>query len=142
MPRGVQTSVGSCPGVARRLKLRTVAASVAATVAIAAGVSGCANSAGLSLAKQACSHVDRSLAIYRQSQRDPGTQKSADQQVEAMKQLTVALPLAATAAGEASQWQALMATLSESSRLPESDLTYALGQQCAVAEGNGAQPIP
>jgi hypothetical protein len=124
------------------LNLRTVAASVVAAVAIAAGVSGCASSDGLNLAKQACTHVDRSLTMYRLSQKDPGTPKSAGEQMEAVKQLTVALPLAATAAGEASQWQALMATLSQTSREPESDLAYALQQQCAVAQDNGAQPTP
>jgi hypothetical protein len=124
------------------LRLRAGAAAVAATVALAVGVTGCASSAGLSLAKQACQHVNRSITIYRESERDPGTNASTGEATSAEEQLRVALPLAATAAGEASQWQALMATLSESSRLPESDLTYALQQQCAVAEDNGAQPVP
>ena len=44
------------------------------------------------------------------------------------------MPIAATAAGEAPQWQALMATLAESSRgVPESYLVGALQQQCNMA---------
>ena len=53
-----------------------------------------------------------------------------------MAQLRDALPLAATAAGEAGQYQALMATLDESDHLPESLLVHALGAQCA----RGASP--
>jgi len=33
-----------------------------------------------------------------------------------------------------------MTTLSDSTRLPESELTYALQAQCAVASGNGVEP--
>jgi hypothetical protein len=60
---------------------------------------------------------------------------------KAQAQLQTASPLAAEAAGQAPQWQALMATLAENSRLPESDLVQALQQQCAVAQ-NGGTTLP
>jgi len=105
------------------------------------GVSGCANSAALGLVRQACHHVNISLALYRASERDPDVRQAADDRSRAEAQLQTASPLAAEAAGEASQWQALMATLAEGGRLPESDLVQALQQQCAVVQ-TGGSPIP
>ena len=56
---------------------------------------------------------------------------------EALDQVRLALPLAALAAGEDTSWQALEATLSESSRVPLSNLVTALSAQCSSPGGDG-----
>jgi hypothetical protein len=82
--------------------------------------------------------VDQSLALYRVSLSNPNPVLAARQRAQASAELQAAQPLATVAAGEAPQWQALMATLAENARLPESDLVVALRDQCAVAENDGA----
>lgn len=106
-------------------------------LALVAGLSGCAQGDALSLAKKACVHVELSLSIYNSARRDPGSPRSAAMETEAVQQLRVALPIAASAAGDSSQWQALMTTLGESTRLPESYLVSALQSQCAAVDLNG-----
>ncbi len=61
---------------------RTAPSAVAVVVAmvLAAGISGCTNRNGLALARQACSHVDRSLAIYHSAERSPGSAGAAGEQ--------------------------------------------------------------
>jgi hypothetical protein len=113
-------------------------ATVGVTVALGASLAGCASSAAHGLALQACRHVDRSLALYRVSLTDPNPALAARQRAQASAQLQDAQPLATVAAGQAPQWQALMATLAENARLPESDLVVALKAQCAAAENGGA----
>jgi hypothetical protein len=106
------------------------------------GLSGCGNSAALGLVRQACHHVELSLALYRSSQTEPSPQRAAKERAQAQRQLQIAAPLAAIAAGQAPQWQAFMATLAENSRLPESDLVHALGAQCgAVTAGGSADTV-
>jgi hypothetical protein len=109
---------------------------------LAVSLSGCANSDGLALARKACRHVDRSLALYRSAGQRPASARAAGIQARALAQLRSALPIAATAAGEEPQWQALMTTLSESTRVPESKLVYALEAQCAAVSANGDAPPP
>lgn len=124
--------------MARRLTLRARAAAALAVTAVTAvlgALSGCANQDGLALARQACQHVDISLAMYRSAQSSPSSPESARQLTKALQQLRTALPIAAKATGEAQQWQALMATLAESTRVPESDLVSALQAQCAATSG-------
>jgi hypothetical protein len=108
------------------------------------GLTSCANSAALGLVRQACHHVQISLALFRTAEDEPDTSLAAADRARAATELQTAAPLAAEAAGEAPQWQALMATLAENSRLPESDLVGALKQQCALAQTGGttvpAQP--
>jgi hypothetical protein len=118
---------------------------VAVTVGLAVGLTGCANGAALGLVQQACHHVKLSLTLYRASLHEPDTALAAHENEEAAAQLQAASPLATEAAGEAPQWQALMATLAENSRLPESALVSALQEQCAsVANGGnpGAPTLP
>jgi len=135
--RSNQLDRGQCRyGRSARLGLTCVA--VVAGLALA----GCANQRGLDLARQACRHVDRSLALYEQSATAVSSVEGDARRSEALVQLRQALPLAATAAGEASQWQGLMATLAESSHLPEANLVSALRQQCATVESNGAPGQP
>lgn len=108
------------------------------TLALAAVLSGCASSNALALAQSACGHVEQSVAIFTRSQHEHGAAAAADR-TQALRQLRDGLPDAATAAGEDGQWQALMTTISESSRVPESDLLTALRIQCATTRsaGNG-----
>ncbi len=89
------------------------------------------------LARQACRHVERSLTLYRASLHAPIPGAATAQQAQAVAELRVALPIAATAAGEAGQFQGLMSTLAESDHVPESLLVHALGEQCAAADSNG-----
>jgi len=104
---------------------------------MAVGLGGCADSNGLALARQACQHVERSFALYRASVADPDPARASALAASAEEELRTALPLAAVAAGEAPQWQALMTTLGETSSAPESELIPALRTQCAEAESNG-----
>jgi len=139
VPGGEPALARGGPGLARGLR---AAAALGAALALALGLSSCANSDGLALARKACALVDRSLSLYRSAQEAPGTPRAAAEQSEALNELHAALPIAATAAGEASQWQALMTTLSDSTRMSESTLVYALSAQCSVADGNGEEPQP
>jgi hypothetical protein len=128
VPPGTRGLVGTC-------------AAVGITVGLSVGLTGCADSAALGLVKQACHHVKISLALYQASEHEANAQVASSDLAKAQAQLQTASPLAAEAAGQAPQWQALMATLAENSRLPESDLVQALQQQCAVAQ-NGGTTLP
>lgn len=119
-PRAARTSVAAC----------TMAV-------VACSLAGCANRDGTNLARQACGHVERSISLYEASLHAPSPAEATAKQSQAMTQLRDALPIAATAAGEAGQYQALMATLAESDDLPESMLVHALGEQCAAADATG-----
>ena len=92
-------------------------------------LTGCANQA-TSLASQACAHVERGLTAERKAASASHLQ-AVRLRAEALDQIRTALPLAAVAAGENTAWQALEATLSESSRVPLKDLVNALTAQCA-----------
>jgi hypothetical protein len=111
--------------------------------AVACGLAGCASHNGADLARQACRHVERSITLYQASLHAPTPAEARAQQSQAVSDLRDALPIAATAAGEDGQYQALMATLDESDHLPESLLVHALGAQCAAADSNsGDNPTP
>ena len=112
---------------------RLAAASAVAGLAIFAG---CSNGDALALARQACVHVDRSVALFHRADGEPAGPAVADR-ARALQQLHVALPLAATAAGQQAQWQALMTTISELSRVPPETLLNPLHEQCQVAESPG-----
>lgn len=113
------------------------------SVAAAVGLSGCATSHALALVRQACRHVDSSLSLYQASTTTASGASAQADSAAALQQLRDALPLAATAAGENAQWDAFMTTLSETSRVPESDLVIALRQQCAdVASGGQNSNTP
>jgi hypothetical protein len=118
------------------------AGAIAVVMGLGAGLTGCANSAALGLVRQACHHVAISVALYHEAQKQSDPTLAAKERGQAEDQLGQASPLAAIAAGEASQWQALMATLAENSRLPESDLVPALQAQCAgVQSGTTGVPV-
>jgi len=106
------------------------------------GLAACGDG-GSSSARQACAHVKASLDLYAQSTRASDAARASRLAEEAQVQLTDAEPLAAQAADEDSQWQALTTTLSEGGRVSESHLVSALTQQCAVADSSiGGQPPP
>ena len=123
-------------------RFRRLAAGAVVVVGLGATLSACGNS-GTSLAQQACGHVDRSLTLLAESARqtDAGTATQLRQQ--AYRQLRQALPITAEAAYSDGQWQALMTTVSESNRVPESTLVDALRVQCQQADSSTfGQPPP
>jgi len=122
------------PGLRRVL---ACGAAVGLSLGLGVGLAGCADGAALGLVRQACHDVKLSLALYAASERETNAKVAAEDRTRAVSDLQTASPLAAEAAGEAPQWQALMATLAENSRLPESDLVPALQQQCVVAQTGG-----
>jgi hypothetical protein len=102
----------------------------------------CGNGAA-TLAREACSHINLSLTLYAQASAQPPPVDATALDQQAYAQLQVALPLAARAAVQDGRWEALMTTLSESNRAPESDLVNALQNQCSAASQAGAgQPPP
>lgn len=115
-------------------------AGIAVASLAAIGLSGCANAHALALVRQACTHVERSLDLYQRSSRASSPAVQQAEAAAALQELRAALPLAASAAGENAQWQAFSTTLSESSRVPESDLVVALRQQCADVSSGGQGP--
>ena len=123
----------------RRVACR--AAGVAAVLAIGVGLSGCSNN-GTGLARQACSHVDRSISLLQQASRSSDHALADRLSEEAAAQMRTALPIAAEAAYDDGQWQALMTTLSESNRVAPTMLVTALSQQCAQAESGPFDQVP
>jgi hypothetical protein len=123
-----------------KVRRTTGVLTVMAAATLTASLAGCANGNAQALAREACTHVARSLAMYHNAEEKPGSARAASEEGQASAQLSTALPLAAKAAGEAPQWQALMADLLESTRLPESNLAHALEAQCAAADTNGVAP--
>jgi len=108
---------------------------------LAGALSGCAQSNAAALARQTCDQVDRSLALYHASLTATDPRLVAQQQAQAQAELDDAMQAAATAAGEAGQYQALAATLAESAHMPESLLVHALTEQCQAVRA-GDEPVP
>ena len=81
---------------------------------------------------QACVDVAKSIKTYDQSKDAPSATLAAQDRSSALAELRTALRPAALAGSSDGKWQALMATLSESSRVPEGLLTSALQAQCAA----------
>jgi hypothetical protein len=112
-----------------------VAGAVAVFFAAAIVLTGCAHQDAAGLAQKACTHVERSLSLeQRAATAEAGVARNL--RSRALAQLSEALPLAAVAAGKDTQYQALDATLSEATRVPESNLVYALSAQCAGVRGS------
>lgn len=117
------------------------AAMMAGTLLGGTLLAGCSGS-GDALAQQACRQVATSLGLWHRSQTESPPAKASRDRAVALLELRMALPSAALAATRSGQWQALSFTLSESSRVPESDLVTALTQECAVALAPAGQPPP
>lgn len=111
-------------------------ASRAAAIAALGGagplcLASCGGSDAGALGHRACVEVATSLRLFTAAQRATPSVAARDR-TSALSDLRDALQPAALAAGTDGQWQALEATLSESSRVPESDLVTALSAQCAA----------
>ena len=113
------------------------AAGIVVVFGCGAGLAACSNN-GVSLARQACNHIDKSIALYEQSTTETDPTQSEALAKRAYIQLRAALPLTAQAAGQSGLWQALMTDVGESNRVSESHLVASLQDQCAVA--NSANP--
>ena len=113
------------------------AAGIVVVVGCSVGLTACSNN-GVSLARQACTHIGKSIALYQQSTTDTDPTQSRALAEQAYIQLRAALPLTAQAAGQNGLWQALMTDVAESNRVSESHLVASLQDQCAVA--NSANP--
>jgi hypothetical protein len=111
---------------------------------VALTVAACGQQSGADLARQACSHVTRSVHYYEQSLK-PGLAATAalTLQRQAEGELRTALPLAASANSDDGSWNSLMTTISESATVDEAHLLPALKAQCVVADTNvNVNPAP
>jgi hypothetical protein len=99
-------------------------------------LASCGDQSALSLAREACVHVHRSIHEYDTAIHA----KSNAQKVRDLKAATIDLqkaePLAASATSADGRWNALMTTLSEFGQVDEGHLIQALQAQCAVADNN------
>jgi hypothetical protein len=121
-----------------RLRRLQVGLAVAVVGVLGLGLSGCGGG-GLSLARQACVHVDASIRLYDESEHADGTKAAGRDLEQAGQQLATALPLAARATSADPQWNPLMTTLEEVDRNHEGNLVQALRSQCAMANSSGEQ---
>jgi Tfp pilus assembly protein PilN len=127
----------SIPTRFRRLAVGTVV-----VIGLGVTLSACGNS-GTTLAQQACGHSDRSLTLLARSTHETDAVTANTFKEQAYQQLRQALPIAAEAAYHDGQWQALMTTVSESNRVPESTLVDSLRVQCQQADSTTfGQPSP
>ena len=126
---------------ALRAKLGRLAAGSVLALGLGIALSACGSN-GTALAKQACTHVDRSIGLLKQSAHQSDQIEAARLTQRAYIELRDALPIAAQAAYDDGQWQALMTTVSESNRVPETTLTGALTAQCRVADSSTFDQAP
>lgn len=116
---------------AKRLLTRVGPPLVAAAI-ISSVVAACSSSPdATAYGRKACNEVTRSIALFQQSEREPPA-TAAKMQARALADLRAALQPASLANATSGIWQPLMATLSESNRVPEANLINALRQQCAA----------
>ena len=106
-------------------------------------LSACGTS-GTGLARQACSHVNRSITLLAEAGRQTDASRASELRQRAYVQLRDALTIASEAAYADGQYQALMTTVAESSRISETTLVPALQAQCQEAESSpfGQAPPP
>jgi hypothetical protein len=114
--------------VARLLSARAIVTG-ALVIVLGAFLSSCSGQSSGALEHQACVEVAKSLKLFNSAASSAAPDAARN---KALAELRVALSPAAIAAAESSDYQALAATLSESSRVPESDLVQALSAQCAA----------
>ena len=117
--------------MARLSRARVAAGFGVALIALLAGA--CSNSAALGSARAACGHVDASLKTYARATA-PGTssQEVSTLLAQAQSQLLAALPDAANATSIDGSYNALMTTIQEADRVPESLLVPSLKRQCQI----------
>jgi hypothetical protein len=113
---------------------------VAATVLGLMFLASCSQNSALSLAREACSHVQHSITAYEAGLHTSNALQRRHDLTVATSQLDEAEPLAAAATSANGRWNALMTTLSEFGQVSENHLIHALQAQCAVAHGNQSDP--
>lgn len=112
-----------------------------AAAGLGVGVAACGND-GLTLARQACTKVNASIALYDRSVHDTDPGRAAKERQRATRYLESALPLAAQATSADPQWNPLMTTLQEIGRNSEAHLIAALRAQCTqAARPNEQAPV-
>jgi hypothetical protein len=114
---------------------------VAFTLALGASLAACGNQ-GIGLARQACTHVGRSITLLNQADHTHDSSNATELSHKAYVELLAALPIAAEATYVDNQWQALMATLSQSSQVPETQLVPALQAECRMANNSVFNQTP
>jgi hypothetical protein len=114
--------------------LPRAAVAVVFATGLGVGLSACDNGQGTALARQACTHINRSITLLKKAEQQPAGNGNGTFARQAYNQLRLALPIAAEAAYADGQWQALMTTVSESNRVPETTLVPALVAQCNQAD--------
>jgi hypothetical protein len=102
----------------------------------------CLQQDGVGLAREACVHVNKSLKLYTAAQTETDPALAASDLQGAYNQLRLALPIAADATSENGQWNPLMTTLAESSRVSEQYLVTGLRAQCTFADSANPQLPP
>ena len=103
-----------------------------ALFAAATSLSACSSgSSSGALEHKACVEVRHSIALFTSAAHETGARASATR-TAALTILRTALTPAALASADDADYQALSATLSESSRVPEGQLLVALRAQCAA----------
>ena len=117
-------------------RLARIAPPLVAAALISSAVAACSSSPdATAYGRQACNDVTRSIALFQTSEHEPPA-TAAKLRAQALAELRKALQPASLANATSGVWQPLMATLSESNRVPEANLVSALRQQCA-ADLNG-----
>jgi hypothetical protein len=100
-------------------------------------LSACGQQSGEALARQACTHVTRSVRDYELSTRpNIPPSKAAALRTKADAELRAALPLAAAATSDDGSLNALMTTISEGATVDEAHLVPALKGQCKTINTN------
>jgi hypothetical protein len=115
--------------------LRRLAGALVIVVGVGAVLSACGTS-GTGLAQQACGHINKSISLLHEAEHEADPQLASDFRQKAYVQLRKALPIAAEAAYHDGQYQALMTTVAESSRVSETTLIPALQDQCQAADSS------
>ena len=115
---------------------------IAFAIGLGTVLSACGGDDGTALARQACSHINQSITLLNKAQLQSAAPDRQFFEQLAYNQLRLALPIAAEAAYHDGQWQALMTTVSESNRVPETTLEPALVAQCAQADQSAFNQAP
>ena len=99
-------------------------------------LSACGGQSADSLGHQACVEVHHALSLYAQAGQTSDAALAQSDRSHSLTLLRNALRPAALAGSSDGDWQALMTTLSETNRVPESNLVTALTAQCAATLAN------
>ncbi len=127
------------PGAGR---IQRVVIGAAAAIGLGVALAACGTS-GTGLAQQACAHVNASVALFEKAEHQTNPATAAAEKQKAYLELRAALPISAQAAYHDGQWQALMTTVAESTRVSEQTLVPALKAQCDQADSSAfGQPAP